>query len=34
VVAVAATAGQSIKMAEATTRLDGSAGRLISRLCI
>jgi hypothetical protein len=34
VVAVAATAGQSIKMAETTARLVHSAGRLISRLYI
>ena len=32
-VAVAATAGQSIKMAETTARLVHSASRLISRLC-
>ena len=30
--AVAATVGQSIKMAETMTRLDSSAGRLIPRL--
>jgi hypothetical protein len=32
--AAAAVVGQSIKTAEAMTRLDRSAGRLISRLCI
>jgi hypothetical protein len=34
VVAVAAVVGQSIKMAEAITRLNCLAGRLILRLCI
>jgi hypothetical protein len=34
VVVVAATVGQSIKIVEATTRLNGLAGRLILRLYI
>jgi hypothetical protein len=34
VAAAAAVVGQSIKIAEAMTRLNHSAGRLISRLCI